>query len=539
MYKSLHSVGRGAIAIAAMLVGMAAAVVMSLPAAAAPVLTANVSEGELSGVRQGDIGAYLGIPYAAPPVGALRWRAPEPAAPWKGVRQAKAFGNSCTQIIDAKGGQPWTWEYGAQDTASEDCLYLNVWTPAQAKTDKLPVLFWIYGGGFMVGSGSVPIYDGAHLAAKGIVVVSINYRLGALGFLSHPGLSAESPHHVSGNYGVLDTIAALRWVKKNIAAFGGDPNRVTIYGQSAGSGMVIDLTFIPEAKGLFAGAIAQSGVGTIFPMPDMKAAEQNGLDFAKAMGVKTLDELRALPAEKLLKLPPMTGDFWKRGPMFAPIMDGWLLPKQQSELTAEGKVNDTPFLTGMTADETSSMNPKYGSMTAQDCDAAFAKLTGPLAEKFKAAYLKGPDCNDGYKALMRDRGQASTYAWVEKRLKAGRGPVYVYFYQHVEPGTDPVRYGAFHSSDLPYVFQTLDKTPERPFTDKDRRISQQISDYWVNFVKTGNPNGKGLPVWPAADPVGQPLMQTGDDLHARPALEPVKRQLMQDLVSQGGTVGMF
>ena len=228
-----------------------------------------------------------------------------------------------------------------------------------------------------------------------------------------------------------------------------------------------------------------------------------------------------------------------RGPSFAPIMDGWLLPKQQAELMAQGKINDTPFLTGMTADESSSMNPKYGSMTPQECAAAFAKLGGAMADRFQALYLKGGDCNDGFKTLVRDRGQASTYAWVEQRLKAGRNPVYVYFYNHVEPGTDPVRYGAFHSSDLPYVFQTLDKTPERPFTDKDRKISAEISDYWVNFVKTGNPNGAGLPVWPSANPVKRELMETGDDLHARPALDAEKQKLMQDFLSQGGTVSMF
>jgi len=217
-----------------------------------------------------------------------------------------------------------------------------------------------------------------------------------------------------------------------------------------------------------------------------------------------------------------------------------LLPEQQAELTAKGRINDTPFLTGMTADESSPMTPKYGSMNPQECEAAVERMTGTMAAEFKAAYLvPGADCNDGVKQLLRDRGQAATYRWIASRLGVSRSPAFIYFYQHVEPGTDPVRYGAFHSSDLPYVFQTLNKTPERPFTAKDKEITSQISDYWVNFVKTGNPNGAGLPVWPVADPQTEMLMETGDNLHARPALPEEKRILMQKFIGQGGTIGMF
>jgi para-nitrobenzyl esterase len=519
---------------------LAVGAALLVPAIAAPVEKTAVEQGQVAGLLRGEVAAFLGMPFAAPPVGSLRWRPPEPARAWTGERQATAYGANCMQIITPNGHGPWTWEYSAQGKVSEDCLYLNVWTPARSTNDRLPVLFWIHGGGYFEGSSSAAIYDGENLARKGIVVVSLNYRLGALGFLAHPELSAESPNHVSGNYGVLDTIAALKWVKRNIAAFGGDPDRVTIWGQSAGSGMVINLTFIPQAKRLFAGAIAQSGVGTVFPMQTMKEAEQKGLDFAKAKGAPTLAQLRALPAEDLLKMPANANDFSHRGPFFQPIQDGWLLPAQHVELTAKGQVNDTPFLTGQTADESSAMSPKFGDLTPEECDAAIARLTGAMADKFRAAYLKpGVNCNEGVQQLMRDRGQYSAYLWVMNRLKVGRGPAYIYLYKHYEPGSDAARYGAFHSSDLPYVFQTLDKTPERPFTDKDRTISNVISDYWVNFVKTGSPNGKGLPEWPAADPDRQMLMETGDDLHARPALSPEKRKLLEEFVRQGGTVGMF
>ena len=511
-----------------------------VPAVAAPIQHTEVEQGKVAGLARGDVAAFLGMPYAAPPVGNLRWRAPESAPAWTGERQATAFGANCMQIITPNGHGPWTWEYSAQGKVSEDCLTVNVWTPAKSTKDKLPVLFWIHGGGYFEGSSSAAIYDGENFARKGIVVVSLNYRLGALGFLAHPELSAESPHRVSGNYGVLDTIAALNWVKKNIAAFGGDPSRVTIYGQSAGAGMVVNLTFIPQAKGLFKGAIAQSGVGAAFPMQTMKEAEQSGLEFAEATGASTLAQLRALPAEELLKVPAVAGGSPPRGLRFSPIQDGWLLPAQYAELTAKGEVNDTPFLTGQTANESSAMAPKWGDLTPEECDAAFVRMTGAMADKFKAAYLKpGADCNKGLAQFQTDRGLFSAYQWVTSRLKVAKGPVYIYLYKHLEPGSDAARYGVFHSSDIAYVFETLGKTPERPFTAKDRAISNTISNYWVNFVKTGNPNGKALPRWPAADPGKQMLMETGDQFKARPALAPEKRKLMEELIRQGGTVGMF
>jgi len=515
-------------------------IAVSLPSGAAPLVRAQVEQGKVAGSVHGDVAAFLGIPYAAPPVGQLRWRAPQPAAAWKGERQANAYGANCEQIITPNGHGPWTWEYSAQGKVSEDCLFVNVWTPAKSTKDKLPVLFWIHGGGYFEGSSSAAIYDGENFARKGIIVVSLNYRLGALGFLAHPALSAESAHRVSGNYGVLDTIAALKWVKKNIAAFGGDPKRVTIYGQSAGAGMVVTLTFVPEAKGLFHGAIAQSGVGAVFPMQTMKQAEEKGVEFAKAKGASTLAQLRALPAEELLKMPEEAGGSMLRVLRFMPIQDGWLLPAQPAELTAKGRVNDTPFLTGQTANESSAMAPKWGDLTPLECNAAFARMGGAMADKFKAAYLKpGENCNTGVAQLQTDRGLFSAHQWVASRLKAAKGPVYMYLYTHLEPGSDAARYGVFHSSDIAYVFGTLGKTPERPFADEDRAISDKISNYWVNFVKTGNPNGPGLPEWPAANPAKPMLMQTGDAFQARAPMSPERRALMEEYIRQGGTVGMF
>jgi para-nitrobenzyl esterase len=507
---------------------------------AAPLAKTTIEQGKVAGAVKGDVAAFLGIPYAAPPVGNLRWREPQAPASWKGVRQATAYGANCMQIITPKGHGPWTWEYSAQGKVSEDCLTVNVWTPAKVTSEKLPVLFWIHGGGYFEGSSSVAIYDGAALAKKGIVVVSLNYRLGALGFLAHPELSAESPHHVSGNYGVLDTIAALKWVQKNVAAFGGDPSHVTIWGQSAGSGMVIDLTFLPAAKGLFTGAIAESGVGIGFPMPTMKQAEQMGVDFAKAKGATTLAQLRAMSAEDILKLPAAATDFSKPGPFFMPIMDGWLLPAQYAELTAQGRFNDTPFLTGQTTNESSAMRPKFGNLTQAECDADLTRTAGAMAEKFRAAYFKpGVDCNVGLAEMLRDRGVYSAQVWMKDRLKAGKGPVFGYLYNHFEPGSDAARYGTFHSSDITYVFNTLDKTPERPFTDKDRAIAETLSSYWVNFAKTGNPNGTGLPEWPAVDPANPKILGTGDTFAVQAPLPPERAKLWEELVASGAMLGMF
>jgi para-nitrobenzyl esterase len=504
----------------------------SLSAAAANP-QAHVTQGMLEGTQEGAVAAYLGVPFAAPPVGNLRWRPPAAVAPWTGTRKADAFAASCFQGVAPGGFGPWTAEYVVSGRISEDCLYLNVWTPANAQSEKLPVLFWIHGGGFMGGSGSVPIYDGAALAAQGIVVVDVNYRLGAFGFLAHPELTAESPDHASGNYGLLDVVAALRWVNENIAAFGGDPKSIAIAGQSAGAALVLDLDASPLANGLYARAIAESGAGLNLPSADLKSAEQAGLGFAGKRGAKSIAALRAMPPEQILGNPM---EFALR---FAPIADGWSLPEAPSALEAAGSVHDTPFLTGLTADEASGMNPKYGAMSDRECADDIAKTMGPGADRFRALYL-GPamSCNEGAKQLSRDRGLAATYLWAEQRAAHGRAPLYLYLYDHTEPGPQSAHYGAFHSSEIPYVFRTLDKSPDRPFSADDHAISDKVSRYWLNFIRTGDPNGASLPEWPAFEPEKK-VMELGDTFHARPATGDAKLKAFDDYTKAGGTLGLF
>jgi para-nitrobenzyl esterase len=384
----------------------------------------------------------------------------------------------------------------------------------------------------MGGSGAVPIYDGAALAARGIVVVTINYRLGPFGFLAHPELTAESPDHASGNYGLLDAIAALKWVHSNIATFGGDPNLITIAGQSAGAALVLDLDVSPLANGLYARAIAESGAGLNLPTSDLKTAEQTGVEFSGKRGAKSIADLRAMPPEKILGNPM---EYVLR---FSPIADGWSLPGAPSALQAEGSIHDTPFLTGLTSDEASGMNPKYGAMSEEECVGYVTSLS-PHADTFSALYLKpGGACNDGVKQLIRDRGLAQTYIWAEKRAAFVRAPLYLYLYDHAEPGQMSARYGAFHSSEIPYAFRTLDKSPDRPFTTDDQEISDKVSGYWLNFVKSGNPNGAGLPDWSAFG-LGKKVMELGDRFQQRPAMDDTKLRAFKDYSSRGGKLGLF
>ncbi|MDE1985907.1 MAG: carboxylesterase family protein [Alphaproteobacteria bacterium] len=522
-----------------LLAGLAATLLTMACAAAAPMLDSKTADGALAGKADGAVTAFLGIPYAKPPVGDLRWRAPVPDAPWSGVLQATKFSDSCAQVINHKGGHPWTAEYVPQNKASEDCLYLNVWTPAHAANARLPVMVWIHGGAFLNGSSAVPIYDGTALAAKGIVVVSLNYRVGVFGFFAYPALSAETPQHVSGNYGLLDILAALKWVHQNIAAFGGDPDAVTISGQSAGAGAVLDLMVSPLARGLFARAIPQSGAGINFETPTLQQAEQMGTAIAEKNGATSLAALRALSMDQLLHLNlDVAGK--PKWLTFLPVVDGWFLPGAPDTLFAEGRYDDTPVMTGMTANE-SSFDPKYGRMSPQECKDYIDQSMAPMGAAFRKVYLGRPgiNCNVGVKQLYRDRGLAATYLWTLTRLKSGHAPTYVYYYDHTEPGPMSAHYGAFHSSDIPYVFETLDKSPNRPFTAKDRAITKKVSAYWVNFVKTGNPNGPGLVHWPAANAKTMPVLETGDVFRVHPVLGKMTFDLLRDFVTKGGMMSLF
>lgn len=445
----------------------------------------KIETGLLQGVAEGDLTVYRGVPFAAPPVGDLRWRAPQPAVAWEGVRLADKFGNDPYQG-DGKG------------TVGEDCLYLNIWTPAKAPTERLPVLVWIYGGGFSFGSTSTPVHNGEHLARKGVVLVSINYRVGTLGFLAHPELSAESPRKVSGNWGLLDQIAGLQWVQRNIAAFGGDPARVTIFGESAGGIAVSMLCASPEAKGLFRGAISQSGGSfgptrpTTYPGENMRTlaqAEASGVAYQQKAGVASLAELRKLPPEKL---PPG----WGSGAAW-PIVDGWVIPDDQYKLYEAGRYNDVDILVGYNSDEGLSFAREK---TPAEYRAATEKRYGPFAEKLLAAYpATATSVPKSARDLMRDAAFGwQTWAWATLQARGGRSKVfYYYFDQHPAraPDSSAADHGMPHGVDVPYVFQTLDRKDAK-LTAGDWAISDTVATYWTNFAKRGDPNGDGVPVWP-------------------------------------------
>jgi para-nitrobenzyl esterase len=451
----------------------------------------------------GHVRAYLGLPFAAPPLGELRWKPPQPATPWQGVRAATAFGPQCLQ----SGGSPKSvyFEYSGGDLpSSEDCLTLNVWAPAAAK--DLPVMVWIYGGGFQVGGAARPVFNGTRLAERGVIVVSMNYRVGVLGFLAHPELSAESAQHASGNYGLLDQVAALQWVKKNIAAFGGNPGNVTIFGQSAGATSVVHLMASPLARGLFHRAVAES---TALP-PKMAAladAEAQGKAFAQKLGVATLAGLRGKSGREILDAKTPAG----------PIVDGWFLPSDTYTTFREGKEAPVPFLTGWNRNEGATF-PHAASLAAHK--KAVEDRFGKDAERASALYPATDDvtARQSSKNVFRD----ATFAWgtwTSARLHARNGqPAYLYFFDHAQPlGAQqtyeevdtPDKLGTFHSSEYPYIFGTLDVL-SRDWTAADRALSVQLQAYWTNFARSGDPNGGGLPTWPKVDTGGATTMQLGD-----------------------------
>jgi para-nitrobenzyl esterase len=441
--------------------------------------------GLVQGVAESGLTVYKGIPFAAPPVGDLRWRAPQPAAKWEGIRAADKFG-------------PDPYQGDGKGNVSEDCLYLNIWTPAKTAGDKIPVLVWIYGGGFSFGSTSTPVHNGEHLARKGVVLVTINYRVGTFGFLAHPELTAESPEHASGNYGLMDQIAGLRWVKQNIAAFGGDPDKVTIFGESAGGISVSMLCASPQAKGLFRGAISQSGGSfgppraTTYPGENMRLlvdAEKSGIAFAEKAGAKNIAELRHVAADKL-----PAG--WGSGAAW-PIIDGSVIPDDQYKLYQAGKYNDVAILVGYNSDEGLSFSREK---TPEEYRANTEKRYGPFAEKLLAAYpASATTVPKTARDLMRDAAFGwQTWAWATLQARTGKSKVFYYhFDQHPkQPADSPAAdHGMAHGMDVPYVFQTLDRKDAK-LTPADFAISDIVSTYWANFAKQGNPNGPGVPVWP-------------------------------------------
>ena len=474
-------------------------------AAATP--QALTETGALSGLRQGEVAVYRGVPFAAPPVGDLRWRPPVATAAWTGIRKAEVFAPACMQEgVSMPGETP--------PVTSEDCLYLNIWTPAKHARMGRPVLVWIYGGGYRNGSAAMPLYWGEQLARKGLIVVTIAYRLGPLGFLALPELTRESPQHSSGNYGLMDQIAALEWIQRNIAAFGGDPNRVTIAGQSSGSISVSVLMASPRAKGLFQRAIGDSGglfepLG-LAPSYQLVNAERDGEKYETSLGAATLAELRGLPAARLL-------GGGNAGGVTHPVIEPVVLPGAPSETFAAGRQNDVPLLIGSNAEEARSLTDASHT-TAATFDADIANSFGPLPAAIMAAYPHSTDAQAPQARLDLERDLRfgwDMWAWARLQASTGHNPVYYYYFEQRPPF--PARsvyagWGASHFAELWYVFDHLNQSPWQ-WSRADRTLAEEMSEYWFNFASTGNPNGKGLPAWPAFTGAEPRVQYLGTPIH--------------------------
>jgi para-nitrobenzyl esterase len=459
----------------------------------------NINQGAIEGVIENDIIIYKGVPFAEPPVGDLRWRPPQPPKKWEGVFKADKYAPACPQpifpmISDLK--------YGT----SEDCLYLNIWKPANSAEKKLPVLVWIHGGGFTIGTASQAVLNGEKLASKGIIVVNIAYRLGALGFIAHPELTAESENHVSGNYGILDQIAALQWVHKNISTFGGDPECVTIFGESAGGQSVNILVASPLAKGLFQRAISMSGgyFGYASNKKEeesvqvLKGAEKDGLEFAKRVGAASLSDLRKTDVSKIISSQG-TGSM---GFSYWPVIDGYAITDDLYTLFSEGKYADVPVLAGSTSDEGTLF---MIGLKPGDYAGYVRNRFGDYSEKILKLYPVNVSDDSTLRSaarLLRD-SYFGWYAhtWASLQSETGKSPVYIYYFDQTLPASSATLLfksnKPFHGSDIPYVFNHLDTDPKVKYTDDDRKLSEIMMNYWVNFVKNGNPNGPGLAFWPS------------------------------------------
>ncbi len=461
-----------------------------IPGRADP-LTIHTEQGRVHGksINAGQVRAFLGIPYAAPPVGDLRWRPPQPSAHWDGIRDATHYGNHCMQT------HPFPDMIFQDNGPSEDCLYLNVFTPADAHSrSHLPVMFWIHGGGYQSGSASEPRHDGDYLPLKGVVLVTINYRLGVFGFLATPSLAAEA-NGAAGNYGLMDMVAALKWVKANIREFGGNPDNVTIFGESAGSIAVSTLMAATPAQALFQKAIGESGGAMSLGAPGtptLADVEKRDQAWADSLGVKTLAQLRALPADTVVADASKTG-----APFFWPVIDGSLLIEPVADSYAAGRQAHIPLLAGWNRDENAIL---ARGMTAEKWKAFAQAKFGDRASAFLELYPGNTDDEAVRSAIDygSDRFIAfATWKWIEAQLKTGGSPVYRYHFELPAPPSKfhPGSY-AFHSDDIEYVFGTLDTRPGADWRPEDRRLSDAMMTYWTNFAKSGNPNGPGVPDWP-------------------------------------------
>lgn len=451
-----------------------------------------VESGVIEGVAKDGLTIYMGVPFAAPPLGELRWREPQPVVPWKGTRNAASFAPACMQKgVSMPGEKP--------PAVSEDCLYLNIWTPAKAADERLPVIVWIHGGGYTNGSASMPLYWGDKLAQRGVVVVTIAYRLGPLGFLAHADLTAESGKKSSGNYGLLDQIAALQWIQCNIAAFGGDRERVTIAGQSSGAMSVSMLMASPRARGLFHRAIGQSGgvfePVQIAPSYLLENAERDGKDYATSLGADSIAALRKRPAADL-----MGGT---AGSVSHPVIEPYVLPAGPYDAFVSGSYNDVPVLVGFNAEEARSLvnvEPVKAATFAADIERSF----GPLPPPIMGAYPHVTDAQARQARLDLERDLRfgwDMWAWARLQAQSGQGHVYFYHFMHEPPFPQDSIYagwGASHFAELWYMFDHLDQETWA-WSTADRQLAALMADYWTNFAKRGDPNGAGLPRWPAFD----------------------------------------
>ena len=499
-------------------------------ASLASAATVHVGVGDLAGATTGDIDSFKGVPYAAPPVGALRWSVPQPAPAWDGVREALRYAPACMQ-----GGNPWPAGTPTQ-LQSEDCLYLNVWRPADLKPDaRLPVMVWIPGGGWTDGSGSAPLYDGSQLARRGVIVVTINYRVGAFGFLAHEALSRESPRASSGNYGLRDQVAALRWVQDNIGAFGGDATRVTIFGQSAGSMSANLLTVSPPARGLFQRVIGQSGAvfipaamagGDAFRL---KGAQAEGARFAAALDAPTIEMLRRVPAAAIAQA--------QRRFAFHFILDNEMLPEEPWTVYSAGRQAPVDLLAGWNADE-GQLFIAGETITTATLESGISKEIGQFPAPLRPWYHAATD--DQARAVRAAfegdlRMGYDTWTWMCLQARTGKGKVFAYRFEQIPPATTGSPFfgmGATHGTEMPYVFDALEvqRWSGRP---SDRRLAATMADYWTNFAKTGDPNGNGLPRWPryVSGTPGHPpqVLHLGPTMHALPQTDIGALQAMDAL----------
>lgn len=508
---------------------------------------ARTANGTVAGVALASgVRAFRGIPFAAPPVRELRWRPPQPAKSWHGIRAADRFADQCMQ------GRPFGDMMFRNSGVSEDCLYLNVWTPENRGAAALPVLFYIYGGGFIAGDGSEPRYDGESMARRGIVVVTISHRLGIFGFFSHPELAAESPQHAAGNYGLMDQTAALRWVQANIAAFGGDPKRVTIAGESAGSFSVSAQMASPLATNLFAGAIGESGAffATTIATPPRSETEPNGVKFGNAVGATSLAALRALSATELLEASGHQGV-----PRFGPNVDGWFLPESPADIFATGRQAHVPLLAGWNSEESGARSLLNETPTPENTKAVFVKLFGDRATAAEKVFpaSTAAEAQQALTDLASDRFIGySTWKWLDEHARTSGRPVYRYMYARPRPAlvasmgdarpglaggivrggsgiAPPPAQGAVHSAEIEYALGNLALNPVFAWTPDDHKVSATMQSYFANFIKTGNPNGAGLPVWPVGGVTANGQAQRMIiDVDSRAAPEPRARYLFLD-----------